>query len=922
MAHGNAARRALRRRRLNGKGNGSGGTNRWAQLLIACTGVGVVLMAGAGVTGYGVYQSYANDLRPPDEVINSQPSGGAQIFDRNGKLLYEYVDDKSGLRSPVKLEDISPWIIAATISTEDLSYWDNPGVNYRGLARAGLEYVGVRDAQSAETTGGSSITQQLVKNIYIDPEERYERSVKRKLKETVYAIELTNRYSKDQILEWYLNQISYGGLYNGVEAAAMGYFGKHAKDLNLAEAAMLAGIPASPSKYDPVNNPEAATERRNQVLRLMADRDRTKAEIDGKQESVVRLQVNDDGATVDITDTMFYLSTVLPMTIVPERFPVEAPHWVFDYIQPQVEKLYGVEALYRGGLSITTTLDLDMQAKAQTALERWIAEFEESSDAHNGAVVAIDPRTSEVLVMIGSRDYFRDDIEGRNNNATSFNSPGSTLKPFAYAAAFEHLGWGPETEILDTEVSFPDIEGRTFTPRNPSGNFQGPVTVRTALGNSLNIPAVKTAAYVGVPNVVAEYKKFGITGLDGGGYGPAIVVGGVDIKLVDVAYAYTVFANNGIMRGVPTALTLGPGNRELDPVSILEIRRQDGTILFPETEDHRVKVQERKVLDPQYSYMITSILSDPNAHCITYGCGALSIGRPWGVKTGTSEPFENSRAIGETWTYGYTPDLVAGVWAGNSDNSPVHNITSTSISYRTLRDFMQEALADVPASSFIRPPGLEEVETCTPSFMKADEECGRKVKNLLPSSLKLEDDSWWQRAKIDIRTGLLADELTPPQFVEERYGLVLPEGLGEFEKKQAEEWARTLHAIAAPEDSSGAPLPVRIDSPDPNEKLKGVVTITGKAESDHFIAYRLEFAPDGDPSNRTLLIRSTDPQPGGGLGLWNTDDVEDGLYVLWLTVEDEARGDLQYYVPVIVGTSIRRSPGARPSPTPEADDGG
>ncbi|MEX2226753.1 MAG: transglycosylase domain-containing protein [Dehalococcoidia bacterium] len=913
----NIATRRLLRSRLRGQDKGSNhrpSAPRWAQLLIAAAGIFVVMFAIAGATGYGVYRSYANDLEPPDEVIASQPSGGAKIYDRNGKLLYEYVDDKSGLRSPVKLEDISPWMIAATISTEDWSFWDNRGVNEKGLARAALETLGLRDSGSSNTTGGSSITQQLVKNIYIPVEERYERSYERKLKETIYAVELTNRYSKDQILEWYLNQISYGGLYNGVEAASLGYFGKQAKDLNLAEAALLAGIPASPTEYDPINNPQAAVDRRNQVLRLMHRRAETTEEIDGQNVTVSEFQVNDDGTKITASDPAFYLSTIAPVNIVPQRFPVQAPHWVFDYVEKELIRLFGRDALYSGGLRVTTTLDLDLQQKAQVALETWISEFEVSADGHNGALVAMDPRTSEILVMVGSRDYFRDDIEGRNNNATSYNSPGSTLKPFAYAGAFEQLGWGTETPILDTPISFQDGD-KVFTPRNPNGGFVGQISIRNALGNSLNIPAFKTALYLGVPNTVAAYKKFGLTGpaedgvtpapLDSRTLGPSLTIGGIDIRLVDVTYAYTVLANNGVMRGVPTTLNLDDTNRKLDPVSILQVTREiSGDVLYPTTEDHRVKVQEERVLDAPYAYMINDILSDPNAFCITYGCGSLSIGRPWGVKTGTSEPFENSRAIGETWTYGYTPELVAGVWAGNSDNSPMFNITSTSISYRALRDFMVAALEEVPASDFTRPPGLKEVEVCIPSGMKPDADCARKVKTLLPDAkAPKDDDDWWRRAKIDIRDGLLATELTPPQFVQERFGIVIPDGLSEFAMGQAQEWARRLGAGSVPTQRSTGEAPVRIVTPRSGERLDQIVEITGQAASEGFIAYRLEFGLGDPPAGWTLIMRSETPQPGGGLGLWNTADLPAGEYTLRLVLEDRDRGELSTYVVVRVGNA-------------------
>ena len=906
-----------------------GGAPRWLQILLGLAGIGVIGLAIAGGTGYGVYRSYASGLKPPGEVIAQQPSGGAQIFDRKGNLLYEYVDDRSGLRSPVKLDEISPWMIAATISTEDASFWTNPGLNTRGLIRAGLEALHVRNADAASTTGGSSITQQLVKNVYIPASERYQRSdkvklYKRKLKETVYAVELSKRYSKNQILEWYLNQISYGGLYNGVEAASLGYFGKHAKDLTLPEAAMLAGIPASPAAYDPVNHPQAATERRNEVLRLMRTRTRVDVDVDGKNAPASRFQVSDSGDTIDATDTAFYVSTVTPLAIVKQRFPVQAPHWVFDQIQPQLEHDYGKEALYRGGLRVTTTLDLDLQNKAQAALEHWISEFEDQSDAHNGAMVAIDPRTSEILVYVGSRDYFRDDIEGRNDNASALNSPGSTLKPFTYEAAFERLGWGPGTEILDTPVSFPDQNDKTFTPRNPSGDFHGPISAKDALGNSLNVPAVKVAATVGIDNVAAEYKKFGITGLDGRSFGPSITVGGIDVKLVDVTYAYSVFAANGVMRGVPTRLTLEQGNRKLDPVSILQITRQDGSVLYPQTEDHRVKVQEEKIVEPQSAYQITSIISDPSSFCITYGCGALSIGRPWGVKTGTSEPFENSHAIGETWTYGYTPDLVAGVWAGNSDNAPVHNILSTSISYRAVRDFMIEALADTPPSDFVRPPGLSIVDTCTPSGLKANDTCGRKVKNLLPdATAPKKDDDWWKKVRVDIRDGLIATELTPPQFVQERYGLAIPASVTGFARLQSEEWAKFLNAGTAPTEKSTGQAPVQIRTPRQGEKIapKSVVKVTGQAASGDFTAFRVEYglgnAPANPPLAWKLIVRSEQPQPDGGLALWNTDGLPDGTYTLRLVIEDKKRGELSTFVVVTIGKGGGAAT-ATPAATPTA----
>ncbi|HXK34465.1 MAG TPA: transglycosylase domain-containing protein [Dehalococcoidia bacterium] len=932
MAKNVATRRLIREKRRERHGRGSGGTSlpRWMQAIIALCGLFIVALAVAGATGYGVYQSYASDLKSPEELLAQQPAGGAKIYDRNGRLLYEYIDDRSGLRAPVSLEDISPFMIAATISTEDYNYWSNPGVNWRGLARAGLEQLGLREADAATSTGGSSITQQLVKNIYIPEEERAERSYTRKLKETIYAIELTDRYSKDQILEWYLNQISYGGLYYGVEAASLGYFGKSAKDLTLEEAALLAGIPACPSCYDPINNPEEAVARRNRVMQLMRTRDRTTVDFAGEDVPASKFQISGDGTEIAITDLQFYLATLTPLNIAPQRFPVQAPHWVFEQIQPELEARFGREALYRGGLRVTTTIDLDLQEKAEEVLETWISEFEASADGHNGALVALDPRTSEVLAYVGSRDYFRDDIQGRVDNANSFHSPGSTLKPFAYAAAFEQLGWGTDSLILDTPISVPDRNGEPFSPRNPNGGYAGPISIRNALGNSLNIPAFKTSLYLGVDKVEEIYRRFGMTGIDGENYGPSITIGGIDIKLIDVAYAYTVFANNGVMRGVPTPNDYGEGYRDLDPVKILQVvRESDQQVLYPETDDNRVKVEERRIIDAGHAFMINDILSDPNAFCITYGCGALSIGREWAVKTGTSEPYENSSAIGETWTYGYTPELVAGVWAGNADNSPMFNITSTSISYRALRDFMVAALADTPPSTFQRPPEVVEMDICVPSNLKADADCGRRVRSLMSkTNAPQKDDDWWRRVRVDIRDGLLATERTPPQFVQERFGLAIPaEGLSDFARQQAQEWARVLNAGRAPEQESTGDAPLQITSPRQGQRISGTVFVTGKIDVEDFVAYRVEFGQGNPPLAWQLLIRETALPSSNGLAIWNTSGLPAGTYTLRVVVETATRGELSTFVVVTVRDSggdededEDNTPAPLPTPTPDFRD--
>jgi membrane peptidoglycan carboxypeptidase len=851
-----------------------------------------MMLAGGGafaIAGFVIYRSYADDLVPIEEALAQQSAGGAEIYDRNGRPLYEFVDDLEGLRRPVPLSDVSRYLIDATIATEDSSFYSNPGVNIKGLLRAAYENFFPGQPGFLKGSGGSSITQQLVKNVYISEAERQKRSISRKLKETAYAIELTNRYSKDQILEWYLNQIPYGGIYNGIEAAAQGYFGKAAKDLTLSEAALLAGIPACPRCYDPRENLPAAIERRHQVLMLMLE--------DNK-----------------ITPEEAWIANQAPVELAPSWFLIDAPHWVLSYVGPELEKMFGRQMLYRGGLRVTTTLDLDLQKKAEAILEEKISDYEESSGGHNGALVAEDPTTGEILAYVGSRNYFREDILGQNDMAQAVNSPGSALKPFNYVTSFMKLGWGPGTLVLDTPVSYTEADGKVFAPRNPSGDFKGPMSIRTALGNSLNVPAFKVILATGVQDVVNTAKKMGLTSLTGS-YGPSFTIGGVDVKLVDMVFGYSVFANNGVMRGVPTVLDLPEGNRELDPVSILRVEDSEGNVLY----DANAERQDLPIIPAEYAYLITSILTDPQAQCLTFGCGGLSIpGQQAAIKTGTSEPYEDSHAIGDTWAMGYTPNLVVGVWAGNADNSPMWNILSTSISWRALRDFMEAALEGKPALTFEQPPGVVKATVCFPSGKLPTEYCGKTVDDLFAAdSLPKEKDDWWRPLKIDTRNGLLATEMTPPQFIQERVFLVLPESLTGFSRQQAEEWARALGVALAPtERSDPNNLPVLISTPAWGSAVSGVVTVTGRAASGDFESYRLEYGAGASPVAWTVIQESTTAVSDAVLGSWDTRGLAPGTYTLRLVVRDRGRGELSTTATVTIGRQqAKPTPASSPLPT-------
>ncbi|MGE3960177.1 MAG: penicillin-binding protein [Dehalococcoidia bacterium] len=913
-----ATRTALiRRRRRRDDQRGRGGNAR-TRMLIAFAAVLGVLFVSAGLVAGGTglyamsrYDEIAADVVPPEQLIAEQSRGGARILDRNGALLYEFVDELSGLRRPVALEDMSQWLIDATVAVEDPTFYENNGLNTRGLVRATVEnfapFLMGDEGEFLEGSGGSSITQQLAKNIYIPREERLERSVDRKIKETVIALELTKKYSKDQILEWYLNSIPYGGIYTGIEAAAQGYFDKSASELTLPEAALLAGIPQSPARYNPFSPENLDGESRQLSATSLAK---------ARQAEVLRLMAENGVITQEEAEEALNA----PLNFRQARFDIEAPHFVLGRIADEVTARFGERALYDQGLTIVTTLDLELQHIGEQIIEQYVTEYGEQANLFNGAFVAIDPRTGEILTYVGSRDYFRDDIEGRNDMAAAINSPGSTLKPFAFMTAFMN-GWGTGTGVIAAPFEIIDYStGASFAPRDPISQVLGPITAAEALGNSLNTTAIKTIMAAGVPQTIQTLKRVGYTTFDNpAGYGPALITGGSEITLVDEVYAYSVLATGGIMRGSEAIATprLDPGERTLEPAAILEVTDSEGRVIY------EYEPQEQRVVAEPYPYLVTSILSDGKNQCVTYGvCGALALpnGYPSAAKTGTSEPFEDSRDIGETWTVGYTPELVGGVWAGNADNSRIQGITSTSVSLRAWKDFMVQAIEhlELEPTSFTRPDGVVSVEVCWPSGKLPTEACpelnrytslyAAEVLPGAPEGLSDEEreryyDTWWQDIAVDTRTGLPASDNTPAQFVRKSVRLVLPE-------EEVKKWTG-VYAWAAANGISGmigsattavatSDLPARIDSPSANATVSGNVDIRGRATSEKFTQYRLEWGRGDNPSSWVRISSSTNAVTGGTLGRWDTGQLSAGDYTLRLVVEDEELGSRYYQIPVRV----------------------
>jgi len=664
--------RRRRLRRLNG--GRRRGSRRWFWLVGVLLFLLLAIVAIGGGVSFAVYYHYADDLERPDIALARTGSAGSRIFDRNGNLIYEFVDPLSGLKNPVPLSEISPWLIYATISTEDASFYDNPGVNIKGLLRAAMENLTPFGPGFLKGSGGSSITQQLVKNVYIPPEEWAERSLGRKLKEVVLAIELKRRYDDDQILEWYLNQVYYGNFASGAEAAAWRYFGKPAKDLSLAEAAMLAGIPSAPGDYSPAipeNRPEAIR-RQHYVLDLMVDHDYiTQEQADEAKQEELSFEEG--------------------------TFPIRAPHFVF-YVRDVLTKMCEKgrlelpedtdcsQLVYRGGLRVTTSLDLPLQQRAEGIIEEQISAVEDRYGGHNAAAVVIEPATGEILAMVGSRNYFREDIDGQVNITTSERSPGSSIKVYTYLTAFLH-GWTAATIVRDEPIDIKSDSGQPI--QNWNFKFKGPVTVRTALAESINIPAIRTILAVGVENVVDTAHKMGITSLnDPGRYGPALTLGGGEVKLLDHTYAYSVFANNGLMVGMPSVEDLPSGYRQLDPAVILRVENALGTVLYEYTG-----ADSLQVVPAPYAYLITDILSKSAIQW-----SVLTISRPAAAKTGTSEGFRDSLVMG------YTPDRAVGIWMGNADNTPMAEGTFSFAGAGPMwKEIMEAAHEGVEVHDFVVP---------------------------------------------------------------------------------------------------------------------------------------------------------------------------------------------------------------------------
>ena len=658
-------------------------------------GIGLILT----LVAFTLY--FFRDLPSPKNLEKNVYPISTKILDRNGKLLYEIYADEN--RTPIKVQSLPPYVLEATIAIEDKNFYSHHGFDTGGILRAAWKTI---SGQRLE--GGSTITQQLVKVALLSPE----RTLTRKVKEAALSLLTEILYSKNNILEMYLNHIPYGGTAYGIEAASHRFFNKNASDLTLSEAALLVGLPQAPSRYSPFADPDAAKARQTQVLSAM----------------VQQKFITEEAALAARNDKLVYAA---------QTTDIKAPHFVM-YVRQLLEEKYGVTTLEQGGLQVTTTLDLDLQEVTQASLSAEIASIERLKIS-NGAALITNPATGEILSMIGSRNYFDTEIDGKVNVTTRTRQPGSSIKPLNYALGLETKAITPSTMLLDTPICFQVVGQPDYCPKNYDNTFHGPTQIRFALGNSLNIPAVKVLAMSGIENFISFARKMGITTWnDPKDYGLSLTLGGGEVTMTDMATAFGVFANSGTRVPLQAILSVkdssGKTLEEYYPQNASDnVERLRESQVSPEDELNLKEIQ--KALSPQTSFLISHILSDNNSRAQAFGYSSvLNVpGHTVSVKTGTTNNLRDN------WTIGYTRDRLVAVWVGNNDNSAMSYVASGVTGASPIwQDLMKVVLAGRDNPGPYKPEsGIEGGSVCSDSgtLPSADNACSTRYEYFLSDTI-------------------------------------------------------------------------------------------------------------------------------------------------------------------------------------------
>lgn len=844
--------------------------------LLASVGFVCLIVAIGSFMLYQYYNIAATLPSVDDLRQHSAQFETTRIYDRNGNLLYEILDPEAGRRTYVTLDEISPYLVAATIATEDKSYYSHPGFDWMAIIRAFWQ-----NWQEGETvSGASTITQQVARNLLLDPEERSQRTYLRKVREALLATEITRRYSKDEILELYLNENFYGSLAYGVEAASQTYFGLPAEELTLAQASMLAGIPQWPAVYDVYNNLTAARHRQQQVLSLMYEM--------SSEQSCIYVSNSPDRICVDAETAVNAYVELENYPYRPPDVQMRYPHWV-NYIRTQLESRYDPQDIYRSGFSVYTTLDPGLQDVAEKLVREQIEKLEKNN-ANSGALVAIRPSSGEILAMVGSVDFYDEEIDGQVNMAiSSTRQPGSSIKPITYLAALER-GWTASTLIWDVPSEFPpsgipEDPSPPYKPVNYDDRFHGPVTLRSALANSYNIPAVKALQFIGINDdpstplsdgLIGTARRLGITSLTRQDYGLSLTLGGGEVSLLEMTGAYAVLANGG---------------RLVPPVAITRILDYEGNIEY----EYQSPPGEQ-VVRAEHAYIISLILSDNAARTPMFGANSvLALPFSAAAKTGTTNDFRDN------WTLGYTPDVAVGVWVGNPDYTPMQNTTGLSGAAPIWADFMISAIQQITGGNptpFLRPAGIVDRVICSISGTEPSQWCPSQRSEIFAADqtpLPKEQDLW-ARMLLDTWTGLRASEACANFTNEESVlnvtdtwaiGWILNDAAG---KAWAAEqgFQEPIRFAPARECRADDPRPLlSFTSPTEGQTIiSSPLDIYAQVDaSANFRDYILDFGIGDEPIEWTRLVENNQPssQPEK-IYTWDLTDVPLGTVTLRLRV--------------------------------------
>jgi len=612
----------------------------------------IICLAAISLVLYSYFAVFRG-LPSPKELESRQPDVSTKIYDRDGNLLYKIYKDQN--RTIVPLTRIPLNARLATLAAEDAEFYSNPGFSIKGTFRAIIQNI-----QTGSLQGGSTITQQLVKNTLLTPEK----TITRKIKELILSIEVETTYTKDKILEMYLNEVSYGGTAYGIEEASESYFGKNVEDLDLAEAALLAGLPKSPTSYSPFgSNPDLAIQRQKEVLHLMV-------------------------VNKFITQSQEQAAENEKLNFVSDKTPIKSPHFVMYIRQLLVDK-YGEDMVEKGGLEVTTSLDLSIQETAEQVVQSEVAKLG-GLHVGNGAALVVNPQTGEILAMVGSKNYFDAAYDGQVNVTTSLRQPGSSIKVVNYAYALSN-GYTPATIIDDSPITYVTAGTTPYSPVNYDGQFRGPIPLRSALAQSRNIPAVKVLASYGVAKMITEGQKMGITTwTDPSDYGLSLTLGGGAVTALDLSRVYSTVANYG---------------KRPDLLPILEVKDYKGKVL----EKNSPTVNQE--IDPRVAFLLTDILKDNNARAPEFGSYSYLVIKDHpevAVKTGTSNDLRDN------WTVGYNQNYLVLTWVGNNDNSPMSHVASGVTGASPIwNKIMSAILNNEPSIDWKVPDGVSKINICS-----------------------------------------------------------------------------------------------------------------------------------------------------------------------------------------------------------------